>query len=115
METEYVTVWSGASWRQYPQPTIAEASDASTERATQAGAAMQRYSARELVYACVAECFHSVNGVMARTGLSDRRVRTILMHGAEDGTLERIAQAGARKGLRPRYLYRRRQASEVAA
>jgi len=106
-EMELVTVWSGDSWRQYPQPVVAEPSSAKGGRESQAGAALARYSAREMVYACVDTCFHSVNGVRARTGLSDRRVRFVLMTGAMDGTLERIEQAPARPGLRPTYLYRR--------
>jgi len=106
-EQEYEICWSGASWRDYPQPVVAEPSSAKGGRESQAGAALARYSAREMVYACVDTCFHSVNGVRARTGLSDRRVRFVLMTGAMDGTLERITQAPARPGLRPTYLYRR--------
>lgn len=116
MDTEFYTVWSGNTWREYPQPEVAAPTYyGKPERASQAGAAQQRYSAQELVYAVLANGgWHSVNGMIARTGLSDRRVRFVLMTGARDGTLERMDGAPVRPGLRPVFLYRRKQAAEAA-
>lgn len=114
---ELETVWSGNSWRTYPQPEIASPTYyGKPERASQCGAAQLRYSAREMIFAVLSNGgWHSVNGTIARTGLSDRRARFVLMTGARDGTLERMDQAPARLGLRPTYLYRRAQAAEAAA
>lgn len=114
-DQEFEVCWSGASWRQYPAPVLAASVEPRT-RKTQAGAAMVRYSSRELVYACVDSVFCSVNAVKARTGLSDRTVRRILMEGAEDGTLDRIDQGrvGYTGGF-PTFLYRKRQAQGVKA
>lgn len=113
---ELETVWCGSTWRSYPQPEVAPRTYyGKPERDSQAGAAQLRYSAREMVYAVLANGgWHSVNGIIARTGLSDRRVRHVLMTGAQDGTLERMDGAPVRPGLRPVFLYRRRQAAEAA-
>jgi len=121
---ELEVCWSGNSWRQYPQPEIApptyygklECDGTRVVRASQAGAAEARWTARELVYAVLSNGgWHSVKGVCHRTGLSDRRVRSVLMHGALDGKLERMDGQPARVGLRPIFLYRRRPTTEVAA
>lgn len=110
-KTEFETVWSGNTWRTYPQPEVAAPTYyGKPERASQCGAAQLRYSAREMVLAVLSSGgWYSVNGMRARTGLSDRRVRFVLMTGARDGLLTRIDQAPARAGLRPTYLYRRVQ------
>ena len=114
-----VTVWSGAI-----ETAAAKACQrlplfvayGPAIRHSQAGAAMQRYSGREMVYACLSHGgWHSTNGLIARTGLSDRRVRFVLRSGVEDGTLERMDGAPVRQGLRPVFLYRRKQTAEAAA
>ena len=109
--TEFKTVWSGDTWRTYPQPEMAAPTYyGKPERASQCGAAQLRYSSREMVLAVLSSGgWYSVNGMRARTGLSDRRVRLVLATGARDGLLTRMDQAPARAGLRPTYLYRRVQ------
>lgn len=117
---ELVTVWSGAletaaikAQQILSGPTYY---GKPVPRASQVGAAEARWTARELVYAVLANGgWHSVKGMCFRTGLSDRRVRSVLMNGAMDGRLERMDGAPARVGLRPIFLYRRRQVAEQAA
>lgn len=116
-EPEYIVCWRGDSWREVPQPVMAATTTTQkAKRPTQAGQVQARYTARELVYACVDSCFASVNAVKARTGLSDRTVRRLLMEGAEMGTLERIEQGRVGyKGGYPTFLYRRVRRDQVAA
>ena len=115
-EPQYEVCWSGAHWRTYPAPVLVTPREERIRpRASQAGAAFERHRSRDLVYACVDTAYGSVESVMARTGLSDRTVRTVLRNGVDDGTLERIAQARVQPGGCPKYLYRRRQAQDVSA
>lgn len=112
---DYETVWSGNTWRSYPQPTVATTTGVvyTGERIDER---LQQYSGRQLVFACLDNGgWHSVKGVIHRTGLSDRQVRMHLINGAKDGVLERMDGAPARQGLRPIFLYRRRQGAEQAA
>ena len=110
---ELETVWSGSTWRTYPQPEVATSHDG--PRVTYTGTAPPTWNGRELVYAVLSNGgWHSVKGVIQRTGLSDRQVRMHLMHGARDGRLERMDGAPVRPGLRPVFLYRRKQAAEAA-
>ena len=112
---ELETVWSGNTWRTYPPPTLAPPT-AHAAVARRMGTARDTYSGRTLVYAVLdSGGWHSVKGVIARTGLSDRQVRMHLMFGARDGRLDRMNGAPVRPGLRPVFLYRRRQIQEQAA
>jgi len=109
-KAQFETVWSGNTWRTYPAPAIATPTYyGKAERANQAGAALTRHSAREMVFAVLSNGgWHSVLGTMARTGLSDRRVRFVLTTAAKDGILERMTGVPTRKQCpTPMFLYRR--------
>ena len=111
---ELVTVWSGNTWRTYPAPTMATPTYyGKAERANQAGAAVTRYSAREMIVAVLSNGgWHSILSTMARTGLSDRRVRFVLTSGTRDGVFERMVGQPVRKQCpTPMFLYRRVQAA----
>ena len=110
MSEQYETVWTGATWRAFPQPAIAPQCVRTGLRADER---MQRYSSRELVLACVATCYGSVAAVSHRTGLSDRRVRQILRFAYEDGLLERVQNVPKKSWYRPEFLYRQKR--EAAA
>ena len=110
MSEQYETVWTGATWRSFPQPAIAPQCVRTGLRADER---MQRYSSRELVLACVATCYGSVAAVSHRTGLSDRRVRQILRFAYEDGLLERVQNVPKKSWYRPEFLYRQKR--EAAA
>lgn len=110
MSEQYETVWTGATWRAFPQPAIAPQRVRTGLRVDER---MQRYSSRELVLACVATCYGSVAAVSHRTGLSDRRVRQILRSAYEDGLLERVQNVPKKSWYRPEFLYRQKR--EAAA
>lgn len=106
MSEQYETVWTGATWRSFPQPAIAPQCVRTGLRADER---MQRYSSRELVLACVATCYGSVAAVSHRTGLSDRRVRQILRFAYEGGLLERVQNVPKKSWYRPEFLYRQKR------
>lgn len=106
MSEQYETVWTGATWRAFPQPAIASQRVRTGLRADER---MQWWSSRELVLACVATCYGSVAAVSHRTGLSDRRVRQILRSAYEDGILERVQNVPKKSWYRPEFLYRQKR------
>ena len=100
--TEYETVWSGATWRTYPQPEIAQRE----ARILTPDDRMRQGEGRALVAACIAKGgWCSVKTIRRRTGLSDRQVRTHLRIGAEKGRWVRAEVPSPKKGLSPLYLY----------
>lgn len=98
--------WSGASWRDYPQPVTPPPTLAAT-LGTRIDERLQKASRRALVVAALSDRWQGTSALMHRTGLSDCCVQTWTRRLWQEGRLERIKatsveQARGRHG----YLYR---------
>ena len=104
---DYDPVWSGNTWRSYPQPEIAQ---------PPVKMEYNESTAYTRVSAALAEDWMSRSALRERAGIDGRVVRAALDRLVADGTAESQIVGGKQSGRRGRLqtYYRRRQTQEAA-
>ena len=111
METQLVPVWSGSTWRDYPQPVVAT-SPVGRPCIMQGIHPRARVGLqnRAEVRACLTEVWISQGSLADATGLSVASVRTHLRDALKDGFAEmRESRSATRQNGEAVCVYRRRQ------
>jgi hypothetical protein len=105
---ELEPVWTGATWRSFPQPQIADGTLVASSAITRPERVTRVNNQQAQVLAVIGAQWVTVKDITRMSGLPPKAVAEYVRRGVQRGILDRVRESQGRRTGGARWVYRRR-------